>query len=313
MSSIKKLAAKDFREVNVNIEQAWPAAMLKAAGETAVSDKAAVYELIFKKFDDSADARRMDKSLKVRIDQPTSAMAFATYCTSSLWSQNVRDSRGLNVFNIKLGEVTIPIYSTKGEANMNYQLPENVITVDDAIHCSTIYLNRIVEDYYLKKEGTWAMTPLARICMTDNNIVALADEMNLEPATIVKTLNISACRKAHQLYQLTEYCSLEMAVACIMRTSFSKNASPTTRSIATKNVSKCVNKAGVGGINTNKVATMLSYMVSNSGLELDTDSLMDMAKRLATNRVPIMAKSGRTTTGFKDEEEGAVGGAEVGH
>ncbi|AKN56892.1 nucleocapsid [Ferak virus] len=298
MTSSTVLKPDSFRQITVPIEDSWPAAMLRTSAELVVVDKADIYVKLMSQLDENVSMSTIDNTMTlINTRKPTAAMAFATYCTSTLWAENVRNSRGLAAFNLKVADTSIPIYSMKGENNT--RLDKNMFSVDDAIHCSTLYMNKIVDDFYLKMDKTWAMTPLARICMTDSNIKALSDEMNVDESVVVKTLNVSCCRKAYQLYGVTKYCSLEAVVAGIMRTSFAPNASATTKSIAAKNISKCANKAGVGGIDTKKVSTILSYMVgSNSGMNMEVDNLMEMAKRMAKERSANLATSSSAQSAF---------------
>ncbi|QHA33855.1 nucleocapsid protein [Guagua virus] len=297
------LKPEAFKVQDVPIVDQWPAAMLQTASELVEVNKGLTYVRFMSQLDGDVKIENIDKAMKIgNVEKPSDALALATYCTSSLWSQNIRGSRGLTAFNLKIGGKSIPVYSLKGEQNV--KLDDGMFSVDDAIHSSTIYLNKIVDDFYAKKENTWAMTPLARICITDSNIKELADELDVRQNEVVKSLNICCSRKAYQLYGITKYCSLEMTIAAIMRTSFSANASPTTKSIASKTISKCVNKSGVNGVDTKKVSTILSYMVgSNSGMNMEVDSVMDLARKMAKDRSSSLAKTGLTTTAFKQSSD----------
>lgn len=91
--------------------------MLKTAAGAVAVDKGKIFEQIFSNFE-HVNIADIDKDIKIQdVNRPTKAMAFATYCTSSLWSANVKTSRGLAGFNLKMGDVTIPVYSLKGEQN----------------------------------------------------------------------------------------------------------------------------------------------------------------------------------------------------
>ncbi|QPB73989.1 nucleoprotein [Neuropteran phasma-related virus OKIAV248] len=284
-----------FAQTSVNISEQWPAAMLRTSSELVEVDKSLIFREIFSRFPDKNI--KIDSNLRVNIESPSAASAFATYCTSSFWSENVRNSRGLMCYNVKINEVVVPIYSLRGEANA--KLDKGMYSVDDVIQSSTMYLNNIVDDFY-DHTKTWAMTPLARICITDSNIIALAEELNLEPNDIVKTINVGSARKSFQLYQTTKWCSLECTIACIMRTSFAANASQATKAIATRSIAKCVNRSGTGGVNTKKVTTILSFLSGqSSGMDVEVDSIMETARKMALNRTPKIAKTAETVTSFE--------------
>ena len=216
-SNILVPASFTMRDVAVKLQ--WPAAMIQATAENTQEEKRGMYKSMMSTLDETATDKNIDEVMSVADDnKPTKAMAFATYCTSQLWTDNIQGAKGIMAHQLNVGDsaedlTTGKIYSLKYENTRVLQ--KSLFTVDDAIHGSTMYMNNIVEDFY-DKNKTWAMTPLARICITDSNLKALAESANRPIADLVKALNISSCRKAHQLHQVISFCDLEMVAASII-------------------------------------------------------------------------------------------------
>lgn len=260
----------NFSKVDVVVPLSWPTGMIPDASMTVMPLKDAK-RLLLGQF--SAD----------RAEGATAASerdAVACHVASKFWIENVKKTNAMAEFSIKLNNKVAVITSLRGSSNAslaNVNMSSRLL-VDRAIHAAIDYLNTDVVNRF---KDVHIMTPLARVAITDNNIKALADHFESEPSDIVKMFNVATSRKAQQFDGNAHY-QAELALACLIRSSFNQTASSITRSIGMRQMAKISNTAGIKGIDQDLVSEYLTYMNSPDNIKADVDKILEQAKKMRT-------------------------------
>ena len=266
-----------FRTVTVNVALDWPAGMLPDAGIEVMPLTTAAKMLLepFTKFDTSLT--KADEGYYMASERD----AVACNMASKFWVDNVKQTNSLAKFMVGVGSKQVEIYSLRGATNAMMRTIDmkGKLTVDRAIHAAIVYMNNNVVSRFADKSNI--MTPLARVSITDDNLQALSESLYVDRTQVVKMFNLATARKVQQLSTLKDY-DANLAMACLIRSSFSQGASQVTKLIGQRQMGKIANTAGVGGIDESMVASYLSFMSTPDSIKYDVDQIIAESKKMRT-------------------------------
>lgn len=264
-----------FSQQNLTVSLDWPKGMLPDTGVEVMSLTRAT-QLLLGPF---SDHRSEDDPVAAYAASEKDAIA--SHVASKFWIDTVKKTNTLHDFTLTLGNKTTHIYSLRGATSTVLKSIDtsSKLLVDRAIHAAINYLNESVVDRF--KDEVNIMTPLARVAITDDMIQSMAEDTDRSPSTIVKCFNIATARKVQQLSSHPNYIP-ELAMACLIRSSFTQAASQSTKTIGLKQMAKIANTAGVGGIDQSAIALYLSYLSSSETAKTNIEELLNEAKKMKT-------------------------------
>lgn len=278
----------------VTVSLDWPKGMLPDTGVEVMSLSRAT-SLLLGSFSDTipqGDDHQFDASEKDAV---------ASHIASKFWIDTVKTTNTIHEFNIKLGDKTTKIYSLRGATSAtlrNIDLKDKLL-VDRAIHAAINYMNESIVDRFARHANV--MTPLARVAITDDALLEMSDITGCSVANIVKRFNVATARKVQQLATVNYYVP-ELAMACLIRSSFSQVASQTTKTIGLKQMAKIANTAGIGGIDQSRVSAYLGFLSSNETMKANVEDLIADAKKMKTlARDPIAKQSVKLLLAMSDD------------
>lgn len=145
----------------------------------------------------------------------------------------------------------------------DYKLEPGDYFMRPAMIASAMVINDHVDLYKLdasktgSKHGKYLLMPLARMAMTDDNIVKLAYEMQLDDTAIVSKMNVACCPGAGAIAGG----DIDMIGAMLIN-QWSHTAAPENKKIVRANLGKAMGQATEKGssYNPTKIAAYLSYM-----------------------------------------------------